>query len=95
MGSTPLYSIAICVIVHTIQPRKMHRFSVLFALAGASLTAAQGFSTECTDISLNNSWLIATCPSGNGDDITSSVFLNSNVGNDGGDLAVRIHCRLK
>ncbi|KAL3477077.1 Cyanovirin-N [Aspergillus californicus] len=63
----------------------MHRSSIVFALS-AALAAAQGFSSECTDITLNNSWLVASCPTGDGDSITSSVFLNSKITNNNGNL---------
>ncbi|KAL4898979.1 hypothetical protein BDW74DRAFT_184169 [Aspergillus multicolor] len=64
----------------------MHRSSLLLALAGAGLASAQGFSTECTDISLNDNWLIATCPTGSGSSISSSVFLNNKISNNNGNL---------
>ncbi|KAL4790127.1 Cyanovirin-N [Aspergillus venezuelensis] len=64
----------------------MYSSSVLLAVAGATLAAAQGYSTECTDVSLNNAWLIGTCPDGNGNQITSSVFLNNKLSNSDGTL---------
>ncbi|KAL4762246.1 uncharacterized protein BDW70DRAFT_158910 [Aspergillus foveolatus] len=64
----------------------MHRSSILLALSSAALGYAQGFSTECSDISLLDYWLIATCPTGSGDSITSSVFLNAKLGNSNGNL---------
>ncbi|KAL4913615.1 Cyanovirin-N [Aspergillus aurantiobrunneus] len=64
----------------------MYRYYIPFTLASAALTAAQGYSSECTNVSLNNAWLIATCPTGKGDDITSSVFLNYKIGNNDGVL---------
>ncbi|KAL2824247.1 Cyanovirin-N [Aspergillus cavernicola] len=64
----------------------MHRPSIVFALTGAALAAAQGFSSECTDISLNDYWLVATCPTGSGEEITSSVFLAHKISNNNGNL---------
>ncbi|KAL5042158.1 hypothetical protein BDW71DRAFT_190609 [Aspergillus fruticulosus] len=64
----------------------MHRSSIFLALSGAALAAAQGFSTECSDISLTDDWLVATCPTGSGDSITSSVFLNAKIANTNGIL---------
>ncbi|KAL4878094.1 Cyanovirin-N [Aspergillus karnatakaensis] len=64
----------------------MHRASLFFGLASAALTAAQGFSSECTDISFRNHWLIATCPTGNGDEITSSVYLSAKISNNNANL---------
>ncbi|KAL2864393.1 uncharacterized protein BJX67DRAFT_383864 [Aspergillus lucknowensis] len=58
----------------------------LTLLGLTALVAAQGYSSECSDITLNNSWLVATCPTGNGDEITSSVFLANKIGNNGGNL---------
>lgn len=69
----------------------MNRFSILLALSSAALGIAQGFSTECSDISLIDYWLIATCPTGSGDSITSSVFLNAKLGNSNGNLQVRLY----
>ncbi|KAL3452080.1 Cyanovirin-N [Aspergillus insuetus] len=64
----------------------MHRSSALLALTSAALVAAQGYSTECSDVTLNGAWLIATCPTGNGDEIASSVYLPSKIGNSNGNL---------
>ncbi|RDW61133.1 uncharacterized protein DSM5745_10631 [Aspergillus mulundensis] len=64
----------------------MHRPSFLLALTGAGLASAQGFSSECTDISLTDNWLVATCPTGSGSSITSSVFLNNKIVNNNGNL---------
>ncbi|KAL4971528.1 Cyanovirin-N [Aspergillus desertorum] len=64
----------------------MHRSSVLLGLCSAALAAAQGFSTECSDISIIDYWLVATCPTGSGDSITSSVFLNAKLANSNGNL---------
>jgi hypothetical protein len=66
----------------------MHRPSALLALTSAALAAAQGYSTECSDITLNGDWLVATCPTGNGDEIASSVYLPSKIGNSNGNLEV-------
>ncbi|KAL4879082.1 Cyanovirin-N [Aspergillus karnatakaensis] len=60
--------------------------SLLLALTGASFAAAQGFSSECSDLSLNGVWLIGTCPTGSGSDITSSVYLGGKIGNNNGQL---------
>ncbi|KAL4930419.1 uncharacterized protein BDV17DRAFT_38673 [Aspergillus undulatus] len=64
----------------------MYSSSILLAATGAALVAAQGYSSECTDVSLNNAWLVGTCPDGNGNKITSSVFLSAKLGNDDGTL---------
>jgi hypothetical protein len=66
----------------------MHRSSALLALTSAALAAAQGYSTECSDVTLNGAWLVATCPTGNGDEIASSVYLPSKIGNNNGNLEV-------
>ena len=43
---------------------------------------AQGYSEECCDIYLNESWLVATCPKDNGkDSITRSVYLPNKIAN--------------
>ncbi|KAL4802030.1 Cyanovirin-N [Aspergillus unguis] len=62
----------------------MHRSTL--ALAGAALAAAQGFSTECTDITLTNDWLVATCPTGSDSEITSSVYLSGKLADNDGTL---------
>ncbi|KAL4994505.1 Cyanovirin-N [Aspergillus recurvatus] len=64
----------------------MHRSSIFLAVFSAALAAAQGFSTECSDISLTDYWLVATCPTSNSDSITSSVFLNAKLANSNGNL---------
>ncbi|KAL4864090.1 hypothetical protein BDV12DRAFT_176691 [Aspergillus spectabilis] len=70
----------------TLQNLKMHRSSIYLSLASAALTAAQGFSAECTDINFRNHWLVATCPTGNGDEITSSVYLSAKISNNNANL---------
>ncbi|KAL3462136.1 Cyanovirin-N [Aspergillus heterothallicus] len=64
----------------------MTRTSGLLALAGATLVGAQGYSSECSDITFSNNWLIATCPTGSGEEITSSVYLPGKIGNNDGAL---------
>jgi hypothetical protein len=72
----------------------MYRASALLALTGAAaLVAAQGYASECTDITYNDYWLVATCPTGDGEEgdgekITSSVFLSNKIGNNDGNLEV-------
>ncbi|KAL5337512.1 Cyanovirin-N [Aspergillus crustosus] len=65
---------------------KMHRSALIFSLASAALTAAQGFASECSDLTITDSWLIATCPTGNGDEITSSVWLPGKIRNNNANL---------
>ncbi|KAJ5701282.1 hypothetical protein N7488_008830 [Penicillium malachiteum] len=58
----------------------------LTGLAG-SLVQSQGYSTECTDISLIDSWLIGTCPTDDGTgEIQSSVYLVNKIENSQGKL---------
>ncbi|KAL3441767.1 Cyanovirin-N [Aspergillus insuetus] len=65
----------------------MYRASTLLTLAGAAaLVAAQGYASECTDITYNDYWLVATCPTDDGEEITSSVFLANKIGNNDGNL---------
>jgi hypothetical protein len=66
----------------------MHRTSSLLALTSAAIAAAQGYSTQCSDVTLNGAWLVATCPTGNGDEIASSVYLPSKIGNNNGNMEV-------
>ncbi|KEY81547.1 hypothetical protein BA78_7803 [Aspergillus fumigatus] len=57
-------------------------FSLLTALS-ASLVCAQGYSKECSDIYLQEGWLVATCPKDdNNGRITSSVYLPNKIAND-------------
>ncbi|KAL3461985.1 Cyanovirin-N [Aspergillus heterothallicus] len=56
------------------------------SLAGATAVAAAGFSTECTDVSVTDYWLVGTCPDDNGGEITSSVFLPYKLSNQNGNL---------
>ncbi|KAL4874689.1 Cyanovirin-N [Aspergillus karnatakaensis] len=60
--------------------------SILLSLAGAAVVAAQGFTSECTDIEIRQNWLVASCPTGNGDSITSSVFLFNKLSNNNANL---------
>ncbi|KAL6233798.1 hypothetical protein BDW75DRAFT_241679 [Aspergillus navahoensis] len=64
----------------------MRRPSAFLAFTSAALAAAQGFSTDCSDISLIDYWLVATCPTSSGDSIGSSVFLNAKLSNSNGNL---------
>ncbi|KAF7175112.1 hypothetical protein CNMCM7691_006516 [Aspergillus felis] len=57
-------------------------FALLTALS-ASLVRAQGYSEECSDIYLNEGWLVATCPKDDANgNITSSVFLPNKIANN-------------
>ncbi|KAJ5645678.1 hypothetical protein N7507_011689 [Penicillium longicatenatum] len=59
----------------------------LLVVGLGSLVQAQGYSSECTDISLIDSWLIATCPTDDGTgEITSSVYLPNKIENSEGTL---------
>lgn len=63
--------------------------SLLVIGLGGSLVQSQGYSSECTDISLVDSWLIGTCPTDDGTgEITSSVFLPNKIENSEGTLKV-------
>lgn len=63
-------------------------FSLLTALS-ASLVCAQGYSKECSDIYLQEGWLVATCPKDdNNGRITSSVYLPNKIANDNAVLEV-------
>ncbi|GFF37970.1 hypothetical protein IFM46972_05392 [Aspergillus udagawae] len=56
-------------------------FALLTALS-ASLVHAQGYSKECSNIYLNEGWLVATCPTdGDNGSITSSVYLPNKIAN--------------
>ncbi|GFF74928.1 hypothetical protein IFM53868_01450 [Aspergillus udagawae] len=56
-------------------------FALLTALS-ASLVHAQGYSKECSNIYLNEGWLVATCPrDGDNGSITSSVYLPNKIAN--------------
>jgi hypothetical protein len=63
-------------------------FASLTALS-ASLVCAQGYSKECSDIYLNEGWLVATCPKDDGNgNITSSVYLPNKIVNNNAVLEV-------
>lgn len=69
----------------------MRYLKVAPLIAGLNGISVQsfGFSTECTDISLIDAWLVGTCPTDNGTgEITSSVYLPSKIENSQGKLAV-------
>ncbi|KAF4160049.1 hypothetical protein CNMCM6069_009733 [Aspergillus lentulus] len=57
-------------------------FALLTALSAVHVHA-QGYSKECSDIYLNEGWLVATCPKDDGNgNITSSVYLPNKIVND-------------
>ncbi|GIK06605.1 hypothetical protein Aspvir_002255 [Aspergillus viridinutans] len=59
-------------------------FALLTALSlSASLVRTQGYSEECSDIYLNEGWLVATCPKDDDNgSITSSVYLPNKIANN-------------
>jgi hypothetical protein len=67
----------------------------LLALVGSMAQAtpvarASGFSSVCSDISLDNHfWLHATCPDDSGASVNSTVYLPLWIENDQGKLTVR------
>ncbi|KAJ6010373.1 hypothetical protein N7451_001785 [Penicillium sp. IBT 35674x] len=66
---------------------KFSKVTLLVVGLGGSLVQSQGYSTECTDISLIDSWLIGTCPTDDGTgEITSSVYLPNKIENSEGTL---------
>lgn len=68
---------------------KFLSFTLLAIGLGGSLVQSQGYSSECTDISLIDSWLIGTCPTDDGTgEITSSVYLPNKIENSEGTLKV-------
>lgn len=63
-------------------------FALLTALSAVHVHA-QGYSKECSDIYLNEGWLVATCPKDDGNgNITSSVYLPNKIVNDNAVLKV-------
>jgi hypothetical protein len=61
----------------------------LLTALSAVLVHAQGYSKECSDIYLNEGWLVATCPKDDGNsNITSSVYLPNKIANDNAVLEV-------
>ncbi|KAJ5898771.1 hypothetical protein N7495_003515 [Penicillium taxi] len=66
---------------------KYFKASLLLTGLGGSTVLSSGFSTTCSDISLVDSWLVGTCPKGDGTEIKSSVYLPSKIENSQGTLA--------
>jgi hypothetical protein len=61
----------------------------LLTALSAVLVHAQGYSKECSDIYLNEGWLVATCPKDDGNgNITSSVYLPNKIVNNNAVLEV-------
>jgi len=68
---------------------KFPNVTLLIIGLGASLVQSQGYSSECTDLSLIDAWLIGTCPTDDGTgEITSSVYLPNKIENSQGTLKV-------
>ncbi|KAJ5753086.1 hypothetical protein N7520_010003 [Penicillium odoratum] len=64
--------------------------ALLVAGLGGSFVQA-GYSTECTDLTLIDAWLIGTCPTDDGTgEISSSVYLPNKIENTQGKLAWKV-----
>lgn len=58
------------------------------AAPSPAAAATTGFSSECSDITLNTNWLVANCPNDAGTSVSSGVYLPSHVTNTEGKLKV-------
>ncbi|PCH04135.1 Cyanovirin-N [Penicillium occitanis (nom. inval.)] len=56
------------------------------AAPSPAAAATTGFSSECSDITLNTNWLVANCPNDAGTSVSSGVYLPSHVTNTEGKL---------
>ena len=61
---------------------------IVQAAPSPAAAATTGYSSECSDIIINTSWLIANCPNDAGTSISSGVYLPSHVTNTEGKLEV-------
>jgi len=69
------------------QYSNIFQVAFLIAACGTLHVRAQGFSTECTDISYLEGWLIGTCPTSDATgEIKSSVYLPNKIENNNQNL---------